>query len=133
MESIDLKHYKPICGYEEKYLISKEGNVYSAKSKKILKPTKNEKGYLSIELRKDGKRKRVKIHRLVAEIFIPNTYGRKEINHIDGNKENNCVENLEWSTRSENLKHAYANGLRASRKGIKLGKRIRTTRNSISS
>lgn len=75
-------------------------------------PSVNEKGYLSVEFIKDGKRKRFKVHRLVAMEFIPNPLNRTEINHIDGNKSNNSVENLEWSTRSDNLKHAYATGLR---------------------
>ena len=115
METLD--DFIPVNGYENKYLISNDGRVYSIKMKRLMHPSKNEKGYLSVEFLKDHKRKRIKLHRLVAEHFIPNPDNRKEINHIDGNKENNCVENLEWSTRSENLKHAYAMGLKVQKKG----------------
>lgn len=68
-------------------------------------------GYCEISLHKEGFEKRYKIHRLVAIAFIPNPNNKKEVNHIDGNKSNNCVENLEWVTSIENIKHAWDNGL----------------------
>ena len=104
--------WKPVKGYESRYLVSNKGRVYSNIKEKLLKPQKNEKGYLSVELRGGPKRKVKKIHRLVAEAFLKNPLSRTEINHKDGNKENNTVENLEWSTRSENLTHAYSSGLK---------------------
>ena len=107
-----MESYVAVRGYENRYLISPNGYVYSIKRKRNLKPFKNEKGYLIVDLYKDCQRRSVKLHRLVAETFLPNPCGHKEINHKDGNKENNSVENLEWCTRSENLKHAYANGLK---------------------
>ena len=61
---------------------------------------------------KDGKRKSLKVHRLVAISFIPNPMNKPYINHIDGNPINNCVENLEWCTQHENVVHAYKIGLR---------------------
>ena len=79
----------------------------------------NEKGYLSVELWCNYKRKVKKIHRLVAETFIKNPFFKKEINHKDGNKKNNCVENLEWCTRSENMSHAYRTGLRTQQSNFK--------------
>lgn len=112
--------WKPVNDYEKRYSVSNKGRVYSHKSKRCLKPFENEKGYLSIELWCDYKRKVVKVHRLVAETFLENPLLRKEVNHKDGNKRNNVVENLEWCTRSENLLHAYATGLKKpARKGVK--------------
>ena len=111
MKELNFDEFTPIRGYEERYYISKFGDVYSTKSKRLLKPFKNEHGYLVVELWCNYQRKSVKLHRLVAETFLENPNALKEINHKDGNKENNCVENLEWCTRSENLKHAYKIGL----------------------
>lgn len=80
----------------------------------ILKEKTNRFGYkfVSLGCGKRGNRKNVMIHRLVAQAFIHNSNNYKEINHIDGNKANNNVNNLEWCTRSENMKHAYKIGLR---------------------
>lgn len=113
---VGLNEFMPIKGYEGKYLISKCGDVYSLRSKKVLKPFVNEKGYSVVELWNNYNRRSAKVHRLVAETFIPNPNCRTEINHKDGNKGNNRAENLEWCTRSENLKHAYALGLRTPNK-----------------
>lgn len=78
---------------------------------KLLKPYKSKKGYLSVDLRINGKRKIMLVHRLVAETFIPNIYNKPQINHIDGDKTNNNVNNLEWCTNGENQLHAFKNGL----------------------
>lgn len=107
-----LENFVPISGYEDRYFISPNGDVYSVKSKRLLKPLQNEKGYLYVDLRVNYKRKVKKIHRIVAETFLINTKGYKEINHKNGIKTDNRVENLEWCTRSENLLHAYKMGLR---------------------
>jgi len=61
------------------------------------------------------------VHRLVAQTFIPNPLNLPEVNHIDGNKLNNCVDNLEWCTRSNNVKHAYNTGLNKGPQGVKSG------------
>lgn len=94
------------------YIVSSLGRVRSYKRGKELelRPGINSRGYLCVAL--DGKS--VCVHRLVAETFIENPDGYIEINHIDGDKTNNCVTNLEWCDRSHNLKHAYDNGLRNS-------------------
>ena len=105
--------WKPIKGYEGKYEISNKGNVMSLSyhqtgKPKLLAQFPDKKGYLQVDLKK----KYIKVHRIVAETFIPNPENKPQINHIDGNKSNNSVENLEWCTQSENQKHAYKNGLK---------------------
>ena len=79
--------------------------------KLILKPSLHEKGYLRVVLYTNGKNKIFRIHRLVAQLFIPNPENKPEINHVDGNKLNNFAENLEWVTHAENMGHAAAVGL----------------------
>lgn len=68
------------------------------------------KGYLFANLYKDGARSTKRVHRLVAETFIPNPENKPEVNHIDGDKHNNNVDNLEWVTKEENCRHAWDNG-----------------------
>ena len=76
-----------------------------------MKPYHDAWGYLKICLFHGGKKVQKTVHRLVGEAFIPNTFNKPEINHIDGNKENNNIDNLEWVTRSENEIHAFKNKL----------------------
>jgi uncharacterized HNH endonuclease L245 len=68
-------------------------------------------GYKQCNLYKDGKKKYVRVHRLVAELFVPNPNNLPQVNHIDGNKLNNHYTNLEWVNNSQNTKHAFDNGL----------------------
>lgn len=119
---MNLEGYVPVKGYEKRYLVSPCGDIYSIKMGRLIKKTRTQKGYLSVELWADYKRKVMKVHRLVAQTFIPNPNGYKEVNHLDGNKENNHVDNLEWCTRSENLKHAYKLGLRTATQGERNGR-----------
>ena len=88
------------------YLVSTEGYVLNKKQTAPLKPSFNTKGYAIINLHEHGKITGIAIHRMVAETFIPNPENKPQINHIDGNKTNNSVNNLEWVTQSENMKHA---------------------------
>lgn len=100
---------KRIKGFSD-YAVSDTGNVYSLKNKQQaikLKPILTQTGYLTVSLRKDSKSYVKRIHRLVMETFVSNVKKLPQVNHKDGNKTNNRIENLEWCTCSENLKHAY--------------------------
>lgn len=93
--------WKPIKGFEGLYEISSMGNVKSLRRGKTMKTTLN-RGYAYVGLHKDGFTRKCKVHRLVAETFIPNPENKKDVNHKDYNRSNNNVENLEWMTRKEN-------------------------------
>ena len=95
-----------------KYDVSSNGRIKNVITGKILKPGRNPKGYLLITLYKNGKPHIKKIHRLVADAFYDGEHEGLEVNHIDGDKTNNCIWNLEWCTGSENIKHSYELGLR---------------------
>lgn len=94
------------------YYITEDGRCYNARTNKYLKGQINQKNhYFSFNLTlPNGKKKRMYAHRLVAIAFIPNPDQKPEINHKDGNKLNNCVDNLEWATSSENKQHGIKNG-----------------------
>ena len=106
--------WKPVRNYEGLYEVSNMGRVkslertvrigrgYRIVPEKILKAEKNNHGYLQLHLYREGKRKLCRIHRLVAIAFLENHNNLPEVNHKDENKQNNCVENLEWCSRSYN-------------------------------
>lgn len=100
--------FKDIPNYQGKYQISNKGEVLSLNYKgsknnpRVLVPKKNNNGYLWVELSKDGIKKPFLIHRLVAQVFLPNPYKLPQVNHKDENKENNTVDNLEWCTHKYN-------------------------------
>jgi hypothetical protein len=127
-----------IKGYEGHYQVSSFGRVKSLarvvecrkdvfvnKKEKFLKPTKNRKGYLNLKLciKKDGvcSEKSVIVHRLVANEFLDNSLNKPQVNHINGIKDDNRVENLEWATGSENIIHSLANNLKIPQKGSEHG------------
>lgn len=108
--------WKDIKGYEGRYMVSNHGEILSTKfngkgKSRILKQNDKGRGYLSVSLYKDKKVKPRTVHRIVAETFIPNPNNLPQINHIDGNKKNNNINNLEWCTAKENVQHAWKNGL----------------------
>lgn len=96
--------WKEISGFPD-YLVSDNGEVFSKRHGKILKPYNNYKGYEKVQLYVDGRSYKKRIHRLVAEAFINNPEHLPEVNHKDLNKHNNAVSNLEWVTGEENRKH----------------------------
>ena len=89
------------------YAVTNDGKVYSKKTNKFMKLSIGSKGYIQVCLTVDGKKRTIRVHRIVAETFIPNIENKPQVNHIDGNKQNNCVDNLEWCNNSENQKHSY--------------------------
>ena len=108
--------FKDIEGYENLYQISDQGRVKAlgnggsnASKEKILKPVKDGKKYLRVNLYKQGKRKMCKIHRLVAQAFIDNPNNYEEVNHRDENPANNAVQNLEWVTPKYNINYGTRN------------------------
>lgn len=98
------------------YQVSNLGRVKNIKTGIIKKQRINKYGYCDIKLNNKGIYKMFLVHRLVAKAFISNPNNLSEVNHIDGNKSNNYVDNLEWCTRSKNISHAYKNNLFESQK-----------------
>lgn len=116
-----------IIGYEGLYRISTLGRVSSYPKVQngnkmiIRKITIDNRGYYRVCVGHNRKKETFKVHRVVAAHFIPNPNNLKEINHIDGNKLNNSVDNLEWSNRSLNIRHAFNTGLIQPQRGSKNG------------
>lgn len=108
--------WKPVAGYEGLYEVSNIGRVRGIRRSGCTgEPLKGQidiHGYVDVMLRGNKTYKHWKVHRLVAIAFIPNPEGKRTVNHIDGNKQNNNVENLEWMTHGENHRHAYRIGLK---------------------
>ncbi len=127
--------WEDLIELDSKYSISNYGKIksfYNSTGSKginhILKPNKNSYGYLKVDLTKNKKSKTYYIHQLVAKTFLRESYFEgAQINHKDGNKENNTIDNLEWCTQSQNIKHAYDTGLMTVKKlnnKIKLSRSI---------
>lgn len=120
-----MKEWRDISGYENKYRVSTDGEVLSLNYKnrfsgpKLMSGQITRKGYLRVILSLNRVPKLLSVHRLVAIAFIPNPENLPQVNHKDGNKLNNSVENLEWISNENNIKHAHENNLRANsyRKG----------------
>lgn len=104
-----MEKWKDISGFEGKYRISSDGKVFSVRNNKTLSIYVKNSGYKAVSL---GANNQKHIHRLIAETFIPNPNSYTEVNHIDGNKLNNDIANLEWCTPSQNNTHSYRVGLK---------------------
>lgn len=116
-----LEEWRDIEDYEGLYQVSNFGrikrmrfinNMYNFPQERIMKKSLKTNGYEIVRLSKRGVKTTFMVHRLVAKAFIDNPSDYLEINHIDGNKTNNSVENLEWCSRSQNELHAWKNGLK---------------------
>ena len=108
-----MEVWKDIEGYEGLYQVSSWGRVKNFTTGEVLKGI-NTRGYLQVSLYTKGNKSNYRIHILVAQAFIPNPQNKPQVNHIDEDKENNNIENLEWVTAKENLNHGTRN-LRASK------------------
>ena len=129
-----MEIWKDIEGYEGLYQVSNRGRVkslsrkvknkngYRVKKESILKPKPNGKGYHIVGLYIKGISKNFTIHYLVLSSFIPNTFNKRTINHIDSNRTNNRLDNLEWATHKENTKHGFVFGNMDMNDYIRIGK-----------
>lgn len=101
-----MEIYRDIKNYEGRYQVTSWGRVYDVSKQRFLNPEVHAKGYLRVDLFDGhGKRKHHKVHRLVAKAFIKNPSNKPQVNHKDGNKQNNSITNLEWVTDDENKEH----------------------------
>lgn len=116
--------WRNVIGYEGIYRVSNLGRIKSVKKDLILSPKHNHDGYLRIQLWRNCKAIFVSIHRLVAEAFINNPENKPFVNHINGTKCDNTVENLEWCTQKENIQHAWKEGLSKRQYNSKLSKSV---------
>ena len=107
MRNSKNEKWKPIEDFEG-YLISDKGRVMNSKTGRILKPSDNGFGYYQVSLSKNGQRTMKRVSRLVGEAFIDNPNELETINHIDENKHNNKVDNLEWLSRGDNVRYSLS-------------------------
>jgi len=102
--------WAPAFVFGERYEVSSRGRVRNRENGHIMHPARNKEGYYLLTLSKNGNERRISLHRLVATAFLPNPDNLPQVNHIDCNKGNNRVSNLEWCTPSQNMQHASRMG-----------------------
>lgn len=126
------KEWKPVVGYEGLYEVSRDGDVRSVKTQRVLKSYVENLGYPRVTLYDGGIVKNCKVHRLVAMAFIDNPEAKSEVNHINGVKTDNKACNLEWATRAENIRHAWDSGLNEeNREGMRNKMSIRMSKQVV--
>lgn len=118
-----MEKWKPLDGFFGLYEVSDKGRIKSvskvgSKREFYLKQQVDKNGYMAVRLSKGNKKFQTTVHRAVAKAFVDNSERKPCVNHKDGDKKNNCAENLEWVTYSENTKHAWANGLIDRERGV---------------
>lgn len=109
-----IEEWRDVVGFEDFFLISSKGRLFSKRSNRLLKLFKNKRGYYCVATRIGGRNGQTycfKIHRLVAKAFISNPENLSTVNHINGIKDDNNVGNLEWMSVSDNTRHAFETGL----------------------
>ena len=115
-----MEEWRAVPGYEGLYEVSNMGNVRNVRKNTLLRLSKDCYGYIQVSLYKNGRRTGLRVHRLVAEIFIPNSENLPMVNHKDEDKSNNRVDNLEWCTAKYNLNYGTAR-IRSRNTNIKNG------------
>lgn len=101
------------------YTISQTGEIVNIKTNHVKSQWIGKNGYKHVDLQRNGYKRKFAVHRLLALHFIPNPHNKRTVNHIDGNKLNNDLSNLEWTTDSENMQHAYDNNLNTQPRKVK--------------
>lgn len=121
IENLPHEIWRNIENFEGIYQVSNFGRVKSLHwfGGRLINPLTNKKGYLSVILSKDGTTKHFKVHKLVAQAFLPNPDNKPIVHHRDGNRSNNCVENLEWVTHRENQQYSIQMGTKKFPLGLK--------------
>lgn len=124
------ERWKEVRRSKGRYRVSNKGRIVSMNYRsrpgtrgrvKIMQPAEDANGYLRTMIKRDGRYDTIKVHRLVAKHWVPNPGEKPQVNHLDGNKLNNRVENLQWVTHRENIDHAVANGFTAKTHGSRNG------------
>lgn len=116
-----MTEWRDVVGYEGLYRVSSDGEIEHLKRNILLSQSTTALGYSVVTLFKNGSKLMVRVHRLVAQAFIPNPDDKPQVNHKDGKKQNNRVDNLEWNTQLENNRHARQTGLNPPLRGERNG------------